>query len=245
MSGMSPQDESSDLSGLAGLYALDALEGDARLRFEAQLGTSPELRAEVSDYRATAARLANISAINPPSDLRARVLSEVGDTRQDSPVVRLDSQPTRSSTRRTAQMLAAAAVVLLAGLGGYLLNDANPTAPSNLASVLAQPDARVIDLISSANANTAGRVVVASSTNQVVIVTDQLQQVADGRTYELWRLDANGPSKAGLFEPGLDGTVEFATEIGLDNTTGFAITEEPDGGSAQPTSPILLSAQVE
>ncbi len=102
MSGMSPQDESSDLSGLAGLYALDALEGDARLRFEAQLGTSPELRAEVSDYRATAARLANISAINPPSDLRARVLSEVGDTRQDSPVVRLDSQPTRSSTRRTA-----------------------------------------------------------------------------------------------------------------------------------------------
>src|SRR5689334_18188552 len=118
MSNMTPDDqESFNLAGMAGLYALDALEGDDLVRFEALLATNAELRDEVAGFRATAARLSDVSAATPPPSLRANVLTQIAETCQDAPIVRLDDRRRASAGRRALLGAVAAALMLLAGFG--------------------------------------------------------------------------------------------------------------------------------
>lgn len=242
MSGLSPDDqEPYQLAGMAGLYALDALEGEDLVRFEALLATNAELRDEVAGFRATAARLSETSAASPPPDLRRRVLAEVATTRQDPPVVRLDDRRRTSARGRAALALVAAALVLLAGFGGYLLADRDEATPSQLAGVLARSDTQVLRL-TSVNSERTGHVVISPDTGKVIIVSADLPPTAEGRAYEVWRLDAKGAHPAGMFKPDATGRTEAALQVGLDGATGFAITEEPEGGSAQPTTDVLMSA---
>jgi len=246
-----PLSASGDLDALAGLYALDALDGDELEHFETLLATDSELQAEVDSYRATAAALSDHVATPPSAALRERVLAEVAATRQDAPLVvaRRGSEPSRASTERIerarprsfATMLIAAALVLLAGVGGFILRNAGTTDTSQLAALLSLPDTTVVEL-TDPTATNAGRVVVNASTGELVIVSSSLEAVDDDRTYELWRLDETGATSAGTFRP-TSGNVEFATKVAFDGASGLAITNEPAGGSDQPTTPILATAE--
>lgn len=243
MSGMSPDDqESYHLAGMAGLYALDALEGDDLERFEAHLATNAELREEVAGFRATAARLSEVSAASPRPELRERVLAQVAMTRQDAPVVRLDERRGTRARTRAVLAAAAAALVLLAGMGGYLLADSGSEDESQVARVLAAPDAQVVPLTGVDSTEAAGHVIVSKESGKVVVVSSKMPPAAEGRTYELWKLDADGAHKAALFEPDETGKVEATVDVSLDGATGFAITDEPDGGSPKATTPVLMQA---
>lgn len=247
MSGMSPDDDSYHLGGLAGLYALDALEGEDLERFEAHLATNAELREEVAEFRATAARLSEVSATDPPPDLRARVLANVGTTRQDAPVVPLGERRAQLARRRTILAAVAAALVVLAGIGGFLLADgtASDDQPSELASLLARSDTKVVPLTGVDSDVAAGHVVVSGESGKVVIVSDKMPPAKQGRTYELWRLGSDGSvTGAGLFEPDSKGKVEASLEVSLKGATGFAITDEPEGGSPKATTPVLMEASL-
>lgn len=246
MSGTSPDDhESYHLAGMAGLYALDALEGEDLERFEAHLANNVELQEEVAGFRATTARLSEVSAASPPPALRNRVLADIGNIRQDPPVVRLDDRRQARVRRRVVLTSIAAALVVLAGFGGYLVADRTGSEPSQLASVLAERDAVVVPLTGVGSDVAAGRVVVSQQSGKVVIVSDKMPPVAKGRTYELWRLDDAGAAhKAGLFKPDSSGKVVAALEVNVGDATGFAITDEPDGGSPQATTPVLMTASL-
>lgn len=248
MSGMSPDDsEAYNLAGLAGLYALDALEGEELERFEALLATNAELREEVAGFRATTAELADLSAAEPPASLRANVLAAVSATRQDAPIVSLDAHREGRARRRALLGAVAAVAVLVAGFGGYIIAERSTSEPtSELASLLARPDTKVVTLTGVGSAEAAGRVVVSPTSNKVVIVSDTIPPPADGRTYELWRRDAEGAlHKAGLFEPDADGRLEVALKVSLDDAAGFYVTDEPDGGSPQATTAPLMEATIE
>ena len=246
MSTTPPDDnETYHLAGLAGLYALDALEGEDLERFERHLATNAELREEVAGFRATAARLGDVSAAEPPAALRDRVLAGVAATRQDQPVISLDERRVASARRRALLTVAASVAILAAAFGGYSVRQ--PTdQPSELARLLARPDARVVPLTGVDSTEASGRVVMSAGSNRIIVVSDTLPPTEAGRTYEVWRLDGTGAaSKAGLFKPDHRGTVEASVEVTLADTKGFAITDEPDGGSSQPTTPILMVATLE
>ena len=70
----------------AGLYAVDALEGDELATFEAHLATCAECQAEVAQFTEVTAALADGSAMPPPASARAAVLARIADTPQDPPV---------------------------------------------------------------------------------------------------------------------------------------------------------------
>ena len=246
MSGMPPDDhESYHLAGLAGLYALDALDGEELVRFEALLETNAELRDEVAGFRATAARLSEVSAARPSPALRDSVLAQVATTRQDPPVVRLEDRRADRTRRRLLLAAAAAALVLVAGFGGYLVADRTGGTSSELASVLARSDTKVVALRGATSTEAAGRVVISPATGKVIVVSDKMPVPASGRTLELWKLDATGAHQAGLFEPDGSGRVEAALQADLEGATGFAVTDEPDGGSATPTTDVLMTATIE
>lgn len=246
MSGTSPDDlELYHLAGMAGLYALDALEGEDLDRFEMHLATNAELQEEVAGFRATAARLSEVSAMPSSPALRDRVLADIGNIRQDAPVVRLDDRRRAKMRQRAVLTSIAAALVVLAGFGGYLVADRTGPEPSQLASVLAERDATVVPLTVVGSDVAAGRVVVSKQSGKVVIVSDRMPPVAKGRTYEVWRLDDAGAAhKAGLFKPDSSGKVVASLEIDLGDAAGFAITDEPDGGSPEATTPPLMTASL-
>jgi hypothetical protein len=74
-----------ELHTLTGIYALDALDGAERDRFEHHLHRCPQCDKEVRGMRETAARLGMAVAAVPPAYLRERVLAAVASTRQLPP----------------------------------------------------------------------------------------------------------------------------------------------------------------
>ena len=76
-----------ELHLLSGAYALDALEGDEKVRFEAYLLTSEEARAEVASLSDTVVLIGLSSApVVPPADLKARLMAQIAVTPQRAPL---------------------------------------------------------------------------------------------------------------------------------------------------------------
>lgn len=230
-----------DLAGLTGLYALDALDGPLLEQFEAYLATSPDARAEVAEFRATAALLDGVVGQSPPAGLRDRIMAEVANTRQDAPVVELG--PRREARRSSVRWLAvAAALLLVAALGGVLLGRATAGSRTELADVLGRSDARVVAL--HGDGPGAASVVWSSSAGKAVIVGTSMPQVPEGKTLEVWRIDGDRPTAIGTFAVASDRSVKVSFPVDLAGATGIGVTVEPTGGSTTPTLPIVMSATV-
>lgn len=78
----------------------------------------------------------------------------------------------------------------------------------------------------------------------LVFVASNLGPVAPGKTYELWLLPTAGtPVAAGLFRPDAKGNASVVLPLLPQNVAakGFGVTEEDEGGSVNPTPPILLA----
>ena len=76
-----------ELHLLSGAYALNALEGDEKARFEAYLLTSEETRAEVASLSDTAVLIGLSTApVAPPADLKARLMAQIAVTPQRAPL---------------------------------------------------------------------------------------------------------------------------------------------------------------
>ena len=91
---------------LAGAYALDALAGTDRARFERHLARCEQCAQEISELREATARLATAAAAEPPPGLTERALAAAARTRQLPPAIPKDaaSWPARHPTRtRTAR----------------------------------------------------------------------------------------------------------------------------------------------
>lgn len=235
-----------DVTGLAGLYALDALEGEELAQFESYLAAHPEARDEVDEFRQTAARLAVTAAEPAPASMRADVLGSLSSVRQEPPS--LDAARARRrqrASRRIASLAAAVVLVVAAGTGGYLIgHDATPTGTETadgLTSILANDDATFVDL--QGDSGLTARLVYSERAQGGVVVADDLPRPPDGKTYELWKVRDGQPVSAGLFVPE-DGTVRAPIDAQLSSGDTVAVTIEPDGGSAAPTTPIVLSATV-
>jgi len=240
-------DEPDDLAALAGLYALDALEPVDRHRFEGYLADHPEAVDEVTGFREAASALSSVTATEPGPALRASVMDEIARTRQDAPIVVLDARrPGGTRTRWLAAV--AAALIVVAALGGYALGTGGPSPQSTeLADVITASDGQVVELT-----GTGGDLLVAFSPSRAraVVVASGLAPVASDRTYEIWALEGSGATSAGRFRPDGDGSVEVVLDEGdlgdvdLSSVEGFGVTVEPAGGSPGPTPPILSQGSV-
>lgn len=76
-----------------------------------------------------------------------------------------------------------------------------------------------------------------------VMVAAQLPPLAAGRTYQLWLQHNNVVMSAGTFHVGFSGHGAIMLAEGTPQADAYMITEEPEGGSTDPTTPVLLSGQ--
>ena len=75
-------------------------------------------------------------------------------------------------------------------------------------------------------------------------VAHNLPKPKTGRTYQLWLVTAKQKISAGTFMPGANGDAVVRATYALpkDALAAIAVTDEPEAGSAQPTTPPVLLA---
>jgi len=219
-----------DARDLLAAHALDAVDDVERARVERLLRTDAEAATESVSFVETAARLAVVAAVPPPAALRSRVLAEVSRTRQAAPAAAAGApgRESRTASRGTVRLLAAACGVLLAGclgLGAVVLGDDD--APSLVAAGdFADGTAALLEV-----------------DGEYVVVGEGVAAPPEDRVYQLWAVEGSAdPVPAGFLEEGPDGT--FVGEVGdWERGAVLGISEEPAGGSEQPTSEVLAHVE--
>lgn len=219
-------------------YALGALSEEERREFEAYLGEHPELQPEVEDLSALASLLAlSPEEHDPPPELRRRILASVeGEATTPARAgSALDRLRTLFRPRNLALGAAAALVVVLLSFNVYLRDQIE-----NLRSAQ-QPGE--IALEGTGEMRDAEAQLVRVEGGRAVLVTENMPEPPEGKTFQLWVIDDGKPLPAGTFRPTSDA---YATvvERPLQGAEAVAVTVEPEGGSPQPTSDPILSAQI-
>jgi anti-sigma-K factor RskA len=234
-----------DLHFLTGAYALDAVDGRERDRFERHLGRCQPCSQEVLGLRETATRLAVAEARVPPPGLHERVMAASATTRQLPPVTDLSppGRPVRRWIPRLAAGLAAAAVAVAIVLGVALAGrqhqlDAAQARQRAIAAVLNSPGARIATRQTSLGGSVT--VVVSRSLGKVAYTTAGLPPLPRSKVYQLWLLGPPRTRSAGLLPPPVAGRTVPLLAAGLASGDSFGVTVEPAGGTAQPTTAPIV-----
>ncbi|WP_062522814.1 anti-sigma factor [Demequina silvatica] len=244
-----------NIHSLIGAYAVDAVTPDERADFDAHLAACEDCATELVGLREAAATLGAAEATAPPAALRARVMDQVGRTAQLPPVAGDDARVTpraevtgASSPRerrgwpRLAVAAAVAAVLAVGGLAGStLLGQRDSTSEDQRAlekdvmMVTSAPDAHAMDLgLGSAH------LVMSDKMGSVVAMGEDCPEPEDGMEYQLWVVMEDGSKHAGpTFMPDPDGSFMTLMEMDMEGVAAFAVTEEPAGGSDQPTTDVV------
>jgi len=245
-----------DMHALAGAYALDALDGAERERFERHLRRCRACESELRGFAATAAALGVAAAAEPPAGLKERVLAGAAVTRQLPPVTGARGwrravmgsgrTPTRTfgmnlkiATGVAAVSLAAAVAlaVVTATTRGSL--DAERARSQAIAAVLAAPDARITSAVTSAGGTAT--VVASRREGAVVFTSSGLRVLPPSEVYELWFLGPASARSAGLVPPASGEATAPVLASGLANGDRVGVTVEPAGGTSRPTTtPIVV-----
>jgi anti-sigma-K factor RskA len=241
-------------------YALGAMEPAEVASFEAELARSPDLRREVEELRRAASYLAMAAPqAAPPARLRDRVLAQ---GRASRPITSASSAAASRPRFTLLPWLAAAAAIagVIVMQGRYSrergsreaavaqsdsLRLALVTRDSLIATLLA-PDVETAKLVATGRPP-AARLYWNRSSNQIVLAAFDLPPAPRGRTYQLWGIAGAGstPVSLGTFNTSGagEGRLTAAVPAGLTIAIG-AVTEEPEGGSPQPTTQPFLVGEL-
>jgi anti-sigma-K factor RskA len=231
------------LHALSGSYVLDALSEPERESFERHLQHCALCTDEVRGLRETAARLGLAKTLDPPPQLRPRVLSAAYRTRQlPPPVAERIGLERRRRIPRLAAALAAAALVVVATLGITQVVTRHqpggaPTANAAISRVVTAADAQT----ETARTSVGGTVTVVVSAEQraAVVSATGMRSLPASETYQLWVIGPHGARSAGL----LSGTGQVGQVLASGVASGdrIGITVEPAGGTSSPTTTPVIA----
>ncbi|MGX9787962.1 anti-sigma factor [Mycobacterium sp. MMS18-G62] len=224
-----------DLIALATPYALHAGTDAELADIERRVAAAPPAVAqafadEVRAVRETMAAVSAATAVEPPQQLRDRLLADIGAD---------NVRPLQPRIKRWQTGVLAAAAALVIGLGALGVGLAlRPTpAPSTADQVFAAPDVRTVsEPIPSGGTAT---VVFSREKNAGVLVMNNVAPPAPGTVYQMWLVGDNGPRSAGTMDAKAVAPSTTAVLPDLGSAQTLAFTVEPGSGSAQPTSPIF------
>jgi anti-sigma-K factor RskA len=229
-----------EIDDLLAPYAADALEDVDRIEVSSHLAECRNHDSELSAFRADFARLGRtVPPVEPPAELRARLLDafdrEAGPTAAPAPAappapVPLPEQAQRRERRRSlfampsfAYALAASFLLLAVGLGAWGASRDGGDDVIVRTATDAQQRSMQVTYVPSRN---------------VAILNTTLPALPNDRTYQAWSIVNEQPLSIGLLRP----TGPNAFDIDLSGAEAIALTVEPAGGSAAPTTePFLLT----
>ncbi len=252
-----------DLHSLIGPYITDSMESDERHAFELHLEGCEDCRAEVLDLQETMAEMSALHETAPPPELRSSILSAIkttpmlaADDSARSDVMAIDEAPAQNeepsnvvapdfqrARRPVATWLAAAAAVLAVALGGVTVWQ-----QTELRSVQAA-DAQRLELLAAADLQVSSTslegadltYLVSPSRGEAIIASTDFPTPDSERSWQVWVVTDDVPRSSAIISEG--GTLQVLVE---DITGGdlMAITNEPRGGSPEPTGEIQAAVEL-
>jgi anti-sigma-K factor RskA len=243
-----------DVAALITAYALGVLEDAEAASAEAQIAADDDCRRAYEDALETAAALAlAVDDREPPAGLRERIVAaaqaEAGSASELQDAARRPA-PGRSWRQRLGGLLtpsggfalagvAAAIVLALVAVAQHGSADRARDRQAALVSILAAPDARVVEIAPLAGGDAGGRVVV--SQDRAALISS-LGRPASGRTYQAWGIPADGGAPVPLPTFSETGSVLILEDVG--RYKQVAVTLEPSGGSQVPTTTPFAAATI-
>ncbi|MBA3232512.1 MAG: anti-sigma factor [Propionibacteriales bacterium] len=210
--------------------------------------------------------LAKITTV-PQLDAVASLPSQPVSTRRSHPLTesasvvhteRRSADPTGTVVplrrqRWTTSLLAAAAMIAAVGFGGWALQARQDAAQSQEAAQAAVAQRQQLTRVVSADdvrtvssrfvtTEHTGTVVMSAKRDAALFVASDLDQLPDGKVYEAWTINGD-PEPAGTFTPqGTESLVQLPSSAF--DAKSIAITVEPKGGSAHPTSDAIFTVSL-
>ncbi len=224
-------------------YLLGALDEAERAAFEEHLAGCPACREEVDQLAPAAQALPmSVDPVDPPPALKARIMAEVereasllaaAGPEADRPAAP-ERRRRRLSLRLPRLVPAAVAAALLVvgvaiGVGATQLDDG--------------PERTVAAQVSGAPGATIS---VELNGEEGRLLARGLPAPPSGRVYQVWlKRDGHAPEPtAALFMPSRDGAATASVPGTMEGIDQVMITDEPDGGSPQPTGDLLAVADI-
>jgi anti-sigma-K factor RskA len=224
-----------------GAYVLGALDESERAAFEEHLADCPACREEVDQLLpAVQALPVSVDPVAPPPALRGRIMAEV--EREASLLAAAGpaaDRPPATARRRFSLRIprlvpvAVAAALLVVGVAIGV----------GASALRGESERTVVAEVSGASGAT---VQVELSGDEGRLTARGLPAPPDGRVYQVWlKRDGHPPvPTAALFVPSRDGAATASVPGSLDDVDQVMVTDEPDGGSPQPTGDLLAVADL-
>ena len=237
------------------LYALGALQGEERVSLEKHLEGCAGCRRELEQLRGDMALMAlSTAGPVPPRRARQRLIEAVA------------REPRRSAVdakRRWWTLVPwVAATALAAGLVALWLQNsdlqrriaglqdqsaqqlAELQRAREVVSTLTATDAMRVTLVAAKTPpQPQGKAIYVRDRSSLIFLASNLQALPAQKAYELWLIPTSGaPIPAGVFKPDAHGSavvVNPPLPPGV-QAKAFAITVEPESGSAAPTLPVVM-----
>ena len=237
-------------------YALGALDVDEVRALEVHLKDCQDCQAELAEYQAVSeGLLLSFPPQAAPPGLRRKLASQLPLQRTRTPSL------LTGLLRQFSMGQVAAAVVVLVLLGSNIFSSVQIRAlqqqQSALAdrlyneqtaiAMLAYPSTQTLE-VSADVQNLTGSMLVDKDKSTAVLVLWNLPPLEQGKTYQVWLIDADGKrTSGGLFTPtNQQGytTATIKSPVPIGQFKGLGVTIEPSGGSAGPTGPRILGVDL-
>jgi anti-sigma-K factor RskA len=256
-------------------YALGVLDGEERAELEAHLARDcGTCTPGVTRARLTVAQLAHAAPDSqPPEALRAKIMTAAKASDDASRTVAPIAKPKPAAPRPMFPAWAWAAAAALALITGYTIRQmSNQTAQlaelrkemkiataqnqalqsqvemiHMVSSVMLSPDSMPLKLMPK-DKNMPMVHAYLHPHMGVAITADQMPAMPSARTLQLWFVPKAGkPMSVAIFRPDTTGQIALVAPVNMavNEIAALAVTEEPAGGSPQPTSAIAWMAQVD
>ena len=237
------------------LYALGCLEGEEQTALESHLAGCASCRRELEQLRGDAALLAlSTSGPKPPLRSKARLMSAMA---QESPRHGESRLPWWSLLGWVATAALIGLVAVLWTQNSRLRSNAlKLTASAEQQKLQADKNSRIADILNASDAQRVtvlpvnyktpppeGKAIYSRQRGGLIFMASNLNPLPTQKAYELWLIPTQGtPIPAGVFRPDNRGgalVVNPPLPPGVE-ARAFAITIEPEQGSATPTMPIVM-----
>ncbi len=218
-------------------YALGALDPGETAEVEAHAPTCARCTRELEALAPAVAVLGeSVEQLEPPPELRERVLAEVhADVARTAEVREPAAPPRRRRGWRgllTRPALAVGIAIVVAAIGGYVIagNGGGEGGGAETVPVVAQQ-------------GIGGTMAVGENTSMLDL--HGLHQLSGREVYQVWVANGNSVRPSSNFIPDETGRAMTAVDGHLSSGTKVMVTKEPHPGRTVPTPPILLSATIQ